>query len=519
MIDKNLFISGVTNKFPEEILEGRLTAEGNVISCLLKDLLLIDDVKLSSSSFLSKDGRFIFGLCSDIRKKHFNSIDEVTVLSNSKEAVIERLNEIGGWETLQNMTDIVKLNNFDTYLDILYRENLLCNMHKDGFNLMKEIDINGKKVKPLTLFRKMTSSQVIDFYDSRLSGYDVGQNSNVIEEEYIDFDDEWLNSLEEGEDLGTPYDICGFDVNGEQINGFRFLSNQTLGLHHGCLMDISGFSSVGKSTIICTIIMAMIYRGEKCIVISNEESIKKYKIKLMMWLLSRRNRYFKLSKSKLASGQLNDEDRRQINIAREYWKEEIKGKLKFVAVDTTDISLVKKKIRDAHLREGISLFVYDTFKLNDSSFSGERTDLSIVKDSRELQSLAMKYDMIGICTSQIAERFKGTLTLNASHLSGAKALKEILQQLFMLRTLFPEEMDKKSKYYCNPFRLTYCNGKWIEEEYELDQSSVYIVLTVEKNRDGIDTPSNGISYLLKFDGAYSTFREVAQCRCKHGMIV
>ena len=89
----------------------------------------------------------------------------------------------------------------------------------------------------------------------------------------------------------------------------------------------------------------------------------------------------------------------------------------------------------------------------------------------------------------------------------------------MLRTLFPEEMDKKSKYYCNPFRLTYCNGKWIEEEYELDQSSVYIVLTVEKNRDGIDTPSNGISYLLKFDGAYSTFREVAQCRCKHGMIV
>lgn len=83
-----------------------------------------------------------------------------------------------------------------------------------------------------------------------------------------------MNDVEQGEDAGVPYNIIGIDVDGKPINGYNFLSNQTNGIPVGLSM-ICGFSSAGKSTFIIPIILAMIYRGEKVLLISNEEK-KKY---------------------------------------------------------------------------------------------------------------------------------------------------------------------------------------------------------------------------------------------------
>ena len=239
----------------------------------------------------------------------------------------------------------------------------------------------------------------------------------------------------------------------------------------------------------------------------------------MAFLLARHCRYSKCTKSKLSAGTLTEEDKKQIKIAKKYFNDNYKGCLKFVSINSNDISLIKKKIRDAHLKQGFTGFLLDTFKLNDDSFSGERQDLSLVKDSRELHNLAMKYDLIGMCSCQCGERFKGALTLTANVLAGSKQTKEILSQLLMCRSLYnEEELDPKSKYFCSPFRLVKDGNKWIEEEYKPDPSGVYIVVAIEKNRDGSDTGSNGVSYLLKFDGHLSVFREVAQVRTKHGII-
>ena len=517
-IDKSLFIAGVCEKYPEELLEGRISIEGNVIACLAKDVTLIDDSKLNSKLFLSKDGRFYFGLIDDIRKKKFNYIDEVTILSNSSEKVLKVFEEKGGFDALQNMIDVVNLSNYHTYLDLLYRENLLCSLYLDGFNLFKEIEINKKSIPPIKLFRKMTSSQIIDFLDSKVASYDVGQNSEVLEEEDIYFDDNFIEELEEETDLGVPYDVCGIDINGDVINGFKFLSNQTLGLHRGHLMMLAGFSSVGKSSIFVTLIMSLLYRGEKIVVISNEERIKKMKNKIMIWILARHNKYFKITRSKLSSGQFTEEDKIEIKKAQKYWNDNYKGCLKYITIDTNDISLIKKKIRDSHLRYGFTGFLLDTFKLNDDSFNGERQDLSLVRDSRELHNLAMKYNLIGMCSCQCGERFKGTLVLTANVLAGSKQTKEILQQLLMCRSVYPEELQEGSKYYIHPFRHKKVGNKWIEEPYEIDPEAVYILLFVEKNRDGVDTPSDNISYLLKFDGAFCTFKEVAKARVRHGFI-
>ena len=109
----------------------------------------------------------------------------------------------------------------------------------------------------------MTSEQVVDFYEAQLAGFEIGQSSSILQEGEIDFDDDWLFDLKEGVNNGVPFDRSFDDINGEPINCFPFLSGNMSGLLKGTSTAIGGFSSTGKSTLWITILMALLYRGEK----------------------------------------------------------------------------------------------------------------------------------------------------------------------------------------------------------------------------------------------------------------
>lgn len=481
-------------------------------------MLLIDDTTFEQKDFVTADGLFYFSMLNQLRNKGFYSLDEVTILSNLSQDVIDKYEDIGGWDSIQHQIDIINTQNFDTYIDILYRENILMHMYSDGFNLLKEIDVNSKKIIPLKLFRKMTAEEVTDWYDARISSYGTGYSSKVLEEEEIDFDDEFIESCQEGEENGVPFDIAGYDINGEEINCFPFLSRQIMGLLEGTFTMMGGFSSVGKSSWWVTVLMSLLHYDRKILIISNEESVKKFKVKFMIWLLGKRNRYFKLTKKKMTSGDINTESRDQLTQVQKFWRENYKGKVKFISINDADMRVVKKKIRENVLRYGYDCVLYDTFKIQESDFEGTRQDLSLVRDSRELDKIAKKYNIIMLASVQLAERLKGKLFLDSSVLSNSKQIKEILENLFLMRTVYDEELDEKSRFYCRPFRLKKVNNKWIEEEYAPDRNAVYRALFVEKTRNGNNSSDTGVAYLLKFDGDHCIFREVAQARFKHGEI-
>lgn len=481
-------------------------------------MLLLDDLDLKKEDFITNDGRFYFGMLTQLRKKGFYSLDEVTILSNMNDEVIERYEACGGWESIQHQIDIINDKNFDTYIDILYRENIMLHMVDDGIDLLHAVDINGKKVVLLKLFRKMDADSVQDWWDARITSYGTGYSSKVLEEEEIDFDDEFIDNCKEGLENGVPFDIAGYDINGEEMNCFPFLSRQINGILEGTTTMMGGYSSAGKSTWWITVLMSLLHYDRKILIISNEENIKKFKIKFMVWLLGKRNRYFKLTKKKMTSGDISTESRKQLTDVQKYWRENYKGRVKFIAIADADMSLVKKKIRENVLRYGYDTVLYDTFKIQGGDISSARQDLSLVRDSRELDKLAKKYNIIMLASVQLAEYTKGKLFLDASILSNAKQIKEQLENLFLMRTVYTEELDEKSKYYCHPFRLKKVNDKWIEEEYKPDTSAVWRMVFTEKCRTGANSSDNGIAYLLKYDGDHCIFREVAQCRPKHGEI-
>ena len=500
------------------MLKGRIEAEGNVVSCFFKDMLLLDETTFEQRDFITSDGLFYFSMLNQLRGKGFYSLDEVTILSNLSSDAIDRYEEMGGWDSIQHQIDIINTQNFDTYMDILYRENILLHMCDDGFNLLKEIDVNGKKIVPLKLFRRMSAEEVTDWYEARMNSYGTGYSSKILEEEEIDFDDEFIESCKEGEENGVPFDIAGYDVNGEEMNCFPFLSRQVMGLLPGTFTMMGGFSSVGKSSWWVTIIMALLNYDRKILIISNEETVKKFKVKFMVWLLGKYSRYFKLTKKKMTGGDISEEARAELTKIQDYWRKHYKGRLKFIAINDADMGIVKKKVRENTLRYGYDCVLYDTFKIQENDYSSSRQDLALVRDSRELDKLAKKYNLIMLASVQLAEYMKGKLFLDASVLSGSKQVKEILENLFLMRTLYPEELDEKNKFYCHPFRLKKINNKWLEEEYKPDPTGTYRALFVEKCRSGANSSDNGVGYLLSFDGDHCIFREVAQARFKHGEI-
>lgn len=516
----NKFIAGIEEKYPKELLEGRLTVEGNVISCLYKDPLLVDECNFKQGDFITKDGTFYYGLARKLRNAGYSAFDEVTILSTISGDVLEQFESRGGYDTIRNMVEVINDKNVEKYLDNLYRENIMLGMHRDGFNLLKPLDFEGKMIAPYKLFRKMDSESVLDFYESRLSEYGTGYSSKVLEEEELEISDDFISSIEEGLENGVDFGTAGDDINLEDMRCFPFLSKHIAGFMHGTTNVVAGFSSSGKTTFWITIVMSLLYRGEKVLIISNEQKSKVFKINFLVWVAYKYFRYYKLTKKKLTTGDLNDEEREMLKKCQKYFNDNYKGKLKFIAIPDSDMGLVKKKIRQNALRWGYTTVLYDTLKVElKETGSSEASWLSLIRDSRTLDALAKKYDLIMLASLQLASHMIGRLWLSADCLSTSKQVVEVLENLLMLRTAYQEELDPNNKkYYCNPYQLKKVGDTWIKEECEIDPTSTYKFLFLEKVRNGSNSGDTGDVLMYRFKGSHGVLQEQFYARPKHGVI-
>ena len=521
-MDKTQFISGVLDKYDKRLLEGRLTAEGNVCGCLLQDLTYYDDCSLEQKDFLTKHGRMLFTLGKKIRDLGFSTFDEITLLSNINENTKNKLEEeLGGWKQIQNVMDAVPIQNWEAFLDSLNKNNIVLSLYQKNFNVLEEMVLNnGKKIVPYELFEKFTSSEVIEFYEGTLASLESKVNSNkIVDEGYVDFDDEFIDRLAHKEEVGVSFGDAGINIKGEEISTFPFMSGNILGLKPGTLNCWAAHSGAGKSTYMITVLMSLVSKGEKVILVSNESSISDVKIQFLIWILTRCLDYWKITKKKLTSGNLNDEEKEMIKEARKWWKDKYAKSVKIVTLSDADARLTCQIIKKHILRDGCTTFLVDTFKLTTDGGSSDSFWMSLIKDTRDLTSLAMKYNVIGLMTVQLALNSLNRCWIDASCLSQSRAIKETLSNLIMFRKVTDAELDPNSPYFVHPFRSKQKpDGTWYEEPYIPDRSKVWRCFFIDKSRRGADSNDTGIAYLVRYDGDFCTFYETAKCRPTHKLI-
>ena len=516
----DIFITGVAAKYPKELLKNRASIEGNLIGCFLKDMLLLDGLKLDTDDWITRDGLFYFSMLKQLRKKGFYKIDDVTVASNLPQHVIQEYEERGGYEPVRHLIELINTENFEGFLDELYKSNIILAMHRDGFNLLGKIKLeNGKTTRPVDLFEKLDAEGVTEWYEARINSYTKANSSKIIEDGDIEFSEEYIQSCIEGEQNGVPIDTCLTDISGEPIYCYPFLQRQISGFTPGTFNLLCGYSGVGKSSLYIGILMALMAHGRKVLVISNEESKSQFLVRFLVWVLYKYNHYTRIGKKEILSGNINEEDRKQIAIARKWWEENFQDNIHFIAITEMDMSLVKQLIRNNVLRFGYDTILVDTFKLDMNTTGTERTDLGLLRDSRTMDSIAKKYNIIVLCSLQLAIATQGKLFLDASVLSQSKQIKEVASTMLLMRNVYDEELDKDDKrFYIRPFRSVKKNDVWEEEEFECNRNEVWRCVFVDKSRSGANSSDNGVAYLLKYRGNYCHFSESAKCRPRHGEI-
>jgi replicative DNA helicase len=520
MIDKKQFVSGICDLYDNRLLENSLTAEGNVCGVLLSDLTFFDDCGLEAKDFVTKHGRMLFSIGKQLREKGLSNFDEITLLSNINDDVKEKIdNELGGYKAIQNIIDVVSIKNMDAFMDELNKRNILMSLYKKNFNIFEEMTLdNGKKIVPYKLFEKLSSSEVLDWYNAQLTTLTTKINSSkILDESYIDFDDAFLDSLEQQEEMGVSFGDAGLDINGEVIRTFEFMSKGLMGLKHSTLSAFAATSGCGKSTYLVGTLMSLASKGERVCLLSNESQLADIKVQFLVWFLARYMNYWKVSKRKLISGKLTDEDKVMIKKARKIYREKFGKSIKVVTMADMDSKLNVQIIKNAILRDGISCFAIDTFKL---SFNGDRNDsfwLQLVEDTRALAELCLKYNVIGLMTIQLAINAQNRSWLTAECLSNSKAIKEVLSNLVLFRKAIPDlEFDPGSPYYISPFRSKLRKNaqgedEWYREPYEPDPSKIWRVFFIDKARRGPDSNDLNEAYLCRFDADHASFYETAKC--------
>lgn len=483
----DVFKNGVEDRYPKELLDKRAIYEGNVIGCLWREpKIYYDDWKLNIEDFLTIDGMAFFKLGKDLYSAGFTTLDESSIITYmaDKPKLEEWFENKGGYKAIQGLMDFVNMDNADAYLDNLNKSNILLNLFNNGFDVVNHLDT----------FEKMPSDMVYQWYDFKLNNLFVKKQIGIKIEDLV-IDDGFLKETNAGNAMGISYsDKC------------PILSYSTLGIHKKNLMLIAGHSGTGKTSFIsANIMLPLLKQGKKFCVISNEQNINEYKRLILASVISNELENFQVDRKKIQIGHWSDEQWDVIRQAQEYINQ-YKGNIKFVQCYDYDISSVKKIIHTLS-KQGVEIFLYDTFKSSDLSVSNSWGNM--VEDSKVLFQAANRENVAVIATMQLAISTLNTRYLTSQCLSTAKGVKEVCSDIILFRKLWDDERtgetyDVKGHYFKKE------NGIYLKEKQELITipDKKYTVFFLDKTRSG----TSDIQLLYKTDLRYNTWKELGYCK-------
>ena len=508
-----MFLKGIEEKYPKELLENRPIIEGQVVGVLWKQPDLYDDFdSLNAEAFITEDGQFYYAIGKEMYRRGYELFDEQTVLAflTNNKILLEGFEKRGGYANIQEVIDIVTLENANTYVDDLFKWNILNNLYIEGFNLFNKIKVEGKEICPFNILKKMSSQQVADWYEWRIENITLNKSLGNIKIVDLTIDDEFINKCNSGEEMGLSYAKIGTDINGKTIWGSPILSNSTMGIHKGDVEVIGASSGKGKSSyVLAERVFPIIENGEKVCVMANEMNIDKYKKILLSMILAYKFNYFKITRRNLTKGNFDDK-LDQIKKAQKYFNEHYKGLIKFVKLTDYGMNTAKRIVKKLS-KEGVGYFIYDTFKAE--SMADENVRGKLIENSKIFFRLAEKYNVEVTIVMQLAIYMDNTRFLTSACLSEAKGIKEIVSEILLFRELWDDEYDG-GKFDVKPYRFVKDeNGKYTntKEYITLDKNKKYRLMFVDKTRNDDD----GKVVLYEFNGAWNLWREIGFATVSH----
>jgi replicative DNA helicase len=482
------------DNYPAILNENRDMIEANFIFCLWKNPDLYGDFERevrADRDLMTDDGRFYYSLGYEMYKLGYKSFDDASIFSyvEGKETLKNGFARRGGYKTVDDIKRILNEDNVETYYDELAKVNMLMKLHDKGFNVVNE----------LPKFKKMTTSQLYDYFEYQLDNVFLNRGSGVKVED-LDIDDEFINDCDNGIEKGLSY-----------ASTCPLLNFHTLGLHKSNVQIFAGFSGTGKSSFcVSSYVFPILDQGEKIVIVANEMNKKAWQHIFVATILSQKLDYYGLPRKKQKMGGFNTEQREMMEKAKQYYDEHYKDRIKFVKIFDYSVEDVKRVFRKMK-KQGFNYGIYDTFKSEDAASANVTGEL--IEASKQLLQVAEKEDMCIIITMQLAIYMENTRYLTGATLSNAKGVKEVVSELLLTRPLWDDELPGE-KYDIKPYRFKKdSNGKYtkIKEEILLNPEKKYRIIFLDKSRND----EGEAAFLYQFDGAWNKWTELGYCTPKH----
>lgn len=478
------------------LLKNRDIIEGNFVLSLWKspELFLEYDIK-PDIDFKTEAGKIFYEIGNGMTKRGIYNFDEISVetfLDNFPEYK-KKFDEFGGYDSYKDSIKLIDPENIGYYYDELQKSNLLISLYKYGFNTDEDYE----------LFSKVKCQNVYDYYIDKIETASIRQSNSGISIDDLVLTKQFIDECDSGDEMGISYGkACPI------LNGI------TMGIMSKEVMFFCGQSGTFKTSFsFSNFLMPLVDNGNKVCIISNEQSIREFIRVLAVMTLTKKFNYFGVNRKKLIAGGFTDEQRQYLYKASDFTEEQYRGKLFFSSIGDYDINNVAKIIRKK-AREGVKVFLYDTFKsdnLSDEQFWGK-----LMQDSQDLLQIARKEDVSIILTYQLATGKQRERYLDATCLGASKGVKNICSQMILSRPLFPDEFTGE-KNDIEPYRINFkekdANGNPKKEKITIvpDSDSVYIVVFIEKSR----TDKGRKQILYKVNGDFNLWNEIGYCNVKY----
>lgn len=474
----------------KKINENRDQVEAPFVFCFWKDPDLYDDYKFvnekKDDTLKSEDAQFYFNLGKALYNAGFRKFDNITVYGflQNKPEVKETFDNYGGYREVENLKQLVNVENVDAYFDKIAKLNTLNSLCKLTFDSFEDV----------SKFDKMSSQQVYDYFEYKLSDISI-ESTHDVEEESLVIDDEFIEECNTGDAVGISY-----------AKNCPIMNYLTLGVPLGEMFMIAGHSGVGKSSFVFeNMVLPMTEDGVKVSIVSNEMRSKDYKIMLLAHILTKELNYWGLTRKQIKMGHFTNEQREMLNKAKKISQEKYEN-LGFIKLFDNDISKVLKYIKKKSKR-GYQIFIWDTMKSDDSL--DEKMFLQLLINSRKVFQLASKENIAIIPTYQLALYTVNQRYLDASCLANGKQIKEVFSEMIYMRQLWQDEYTGE-KYDCKAYQLQKNeDGKYtkVKRMIELDKDKKYIVAFLDKTRNDEDKQQ----VLYEVNGRFNFWKEIGYC--------
>ena len=476
------------NNIPKEIIENRNVIECNWIFSLYKDLSLVDDYKnvVNTEDIITEDGIFYYGLIQGLAKNGYQVADNMSIheyLSNKK-TVNKSFEERGGFSTVKKITDLISINNIDTYYEELVKNNLLIRLYNSGFNIMQNLD----------KFKDMSSEDIYNYYDYQLNNISVGKIEKIKVEDLSSGYEEWIKRADSAKNVG-------FRV------GSSLMDYQLAGIHRGGLTLYLGGIGQGKSSSsVSLFILPAIEDGNDITILCNEQTADEYRSMIISTVLfSRIGNVRDMNRMSITLGNFDDYKRQKLREAAD-WIEKQPGKIRFVELQNYDITSVRKIIKQQS-KLGCSYFFFDVLKNVEDASEKAWAELSDV--AKKLFGLAKKENVAIIASAQLASDSMNRKYLDLMSVGKSRAISECATTVIGFRPIMNNEIDKIKpwKYQKNKDG----SNKKIKEVYDLDADKHYIMQFIMKNRCG-DTTTQIVQ---EFNQSFNTIRDVGYFKASY----